>query len=80
MTTHARGDLTTHDRSRVVFYKVKTIQINYELILILAAALYTVALHFCSGNTIPIINAYKRPSVLTARNANIAQTSVGVTY
>ena len=38
------------------------------------------ALQFCSGNTFVIRNAYKLWLVLTARNAGVALTFVGVTY
>ena len=38
------------------------------------------ALQVCSGNNPFIRNANKRRLVLSAQNADVAQTSVGVTY
>ena len=42
--------------------------------------LYIVALQFCNGKKNPNINVYKLQSVLTLQNADVAETSVGVTY
>ena len=38
------------------------------------------ALQFCSGKKSVLRNAYKLPLVLTAKNAGVAQSSVGVTH
>ena len=46
----------------------------------IAPVLYIVVLQFSSGKTMFIKNAYKRRSVLIAQNADVARTSVGVTY
>ena len=48
--------------------------------MILTAVLYIVALRFCSGKTIPIKNVDERAYVLTAQNADVAQTIVNKTY
>ena len=36
------------------------------------------ALRFCSVETIPIKTAYERQHILTAQNATVAQTIVGI--
>ena len=47
-------------------------------VLMIAALLYVVALHFCSGKTIPIKIPYERQHILTAENATVGQTTVGI--
>ena len=44
------------------------------------AAYMIVALQFRVGNKMLIIDAYKHRSVLNAQDADVAPTSVGVTY
>ena len=56
------------------------ISITYQSYLLIAAILYIVALQFCSGKTIPTTNTYKLPSILPAQHADLAQTSVGITF
>ena len=47
-------------------------------VLILAAILYIVALKFYSGKTIPNKTTYERLPIVTAQNATVAQTNVGI--
>ena len=47
-------------------------------VFILAAMLYIVALKFCSGKTPPIKTTDARLHMLTAQNATVAQTIVGI--
>ena len=47
-------------------------------VLIVAAVLYIVALPFCSGKTIPNKTAYERQHILSAQNATVAETNVGI--
>ena len=49
-------------------------------VLNIAAVLDIVALRFCSGKTIPIKTINERPHILTAQNASVSQTSVGIDY
>ena len=44
----------------------------------IAAVLYIVALQFCSGKTIPNKTAYERQHILTAQNAAVGKTIVGI--
>ena len=48
--------------------------------LIIAAVLYIVALHICNGKTILIKKSCGCQHMLTAQNANVAQTNVNTTY
>ena len=47
-------------------------------VFILAAILHIVALQFFGGKTIQIQTAYERQQIVTAHNATVAQTIVGI--
>ena len=62
----------------IIICRMHTIYTCLLRVLIIAAIWSIVALKFCSGNTIPIKTTYERTHMLTAQNATVAQTNVGI--